>query len=150
MEHKQHLQHILFDCKWETPLPRLWLIETQRCTLRLTVLVLTLYNFANGFGMFAWASCQIRKIKGCACAENAGSVFSADLKPLVSKPGIHHATCIAHVPWCMSGSLSRGGRRNVSGIFGACATLNFTYLIGGPCTSVRLLVGTVVPWNTAF
>ena len=23
----------------------------------------------------AWASCQIREISGCACAENAGSVF---------------------------------------------------------------------------
>ena len=26
-------------------------------------------------------------------------------KPLVSDPGIHHSTCVTHVPWCMSGSL---------------------------------------------
>ena len=36
-----------------------------------------------------------------------------DLKPLVSDPGIHHATCVTHVPWCMSGSLTRGGGENV-------------------------------------
>ena len=31
-------------------------------------------------------------------------------KPLVSDPGMHHGTCVTHVPWCMSGSLTRGGR----------------------------------------
>ena len=33
-------------------------------------------------------------------------------KPLVSDPGMHHGTCISHVPWCMSGSnpLWRGKR----------------------------------------
>ena len=30
-------------------------------------------------------------------------------KPLVSDPGMHHGTCATHVPWCMSGSLTRGG-----------------------------------------
>ena len=30
-------------------------------------------------------------------------------KPLVSNPGKHHGTCVTHVPWCMSGSLTRGG-----------------------------------------
>ena len=30
-------------------------------------------------------------------------------KPLVSDPGMYHATCFTHVPWCMSGSLTRGG-----------------------------------------
>ena len=35
-------------------------------------------------------------------------------KPLVSDPGIHHGTCIMHVPWCMSGSLNcgDGGKRS--------------------------------------
>ena len=55
-------------------------------------------------------------------------------KPLVSDPGMHHGTCVTHVPWCMSGSLTRGGGENVPG---ACATLNFTYLARGPCTSDR-------------
>ena len=30
-------------------------------------------------------------------------------KPLVSEPGMHHGTCVTHVPWCMSESLTRGG-----------------------------------------
>ena len=54
-------------------------------------------------------------------------------KPLVSDPGMHHCTCVTHVPWCMSGSLSRDGVENVPGIPGACATHNFTYLVRGPC-----------------
>ena len=29
-------------------------------------------------------------------------------KPLVSDPGMHHGTCVTHMPWCMSGSLTRG------------------------------------------
>ena len=53
-------------------------------------------------------------------------------KPLVSDPGMHHGTCVTHVPWCMSGSLTRGGGENVPGIPGACATRNFTYLARGP------------------
>ena len=48
---------------------------------------------------------------------------------------MHHCTCVTHVPWCMSGSLARGGGENVPGILGACATHNFTYLARGPCQS---------------
>ena len=52
-----------------------------------------------------WASCQIRKIAGCAYAGNAGNVFP----PLrVSDPDMHHGTCVTHVPWCMPGSLTSG------------------------------------------
>ena len=71
-----------------------------------------------------WASCQIRKIAGCACAGNAGNVFPRrrfQRKPLVSDPGMHHGTCVTHVPWCMSGSLNCGDGENVPGIPGACA-----------------------------
>ena len=70
----------------------------------------------------AWASCQIRKIAGCACAGNAWNVFPRrrlQMKPLVSNPGVHHGSCVTHVPWCMSGSLTRGGGENVPGIPGA-------------------------------
>ena len=28
--------------------------------------------------------------------------------PRVSDPGMHHGTCVSHVPWCMSGSLTSG------------------------------------------
>ena len=53
-------------------------------------------------------------------------------KPLVSDTGMHHGTCVTHVPWCMSGSLTRRGRENVPGIPGACTTRNFTYLVRVP------------------
>ena len=53
-------------------------------------------------------------------------------KPLLSDPDKHHGTCVTHVPWCMSGSLTHGGGENVPGIPGACATRNFTYLVTGP------------------
>ena len=55
-------------------------------------------------------------------------------KPLVSDPGMHHGTCVTHVPWCVSGSLTRDGGKNVPGILGACATRNFAYVVRGPCT----------------
>ena len=71
-----------------------------------------------------WASYQIGKIAGCACAGNAGN-FSPrrrfQRKPLVSDPGMHHGTCVTHVPWCMSGSLTCGHGENVPGIPGTCA-----------------------------
>ena len=71
-----------------------------------------------------WASYQIRKIAGCACAGNAGNVFPRrrfQRKPIVGDPGMHHGTCVTHVPWCMSGSLTYGDGENVPGIPGACA-----------------------------
>ena len=43
-------------------------------------------------------------------------------KLLASDPSIHHGRCVTHVPWCMSGSLTRDG------IPGACATRNFLCL----------------------
>ena len=72
-----------------------------------------------------WASYQIRKIAGCACAGNAGKVFPRrrfQRKPLVSDPGMHHGTCVTHVPWCMSRSLTCGDGENVPGIPRACAS----------------------------
>ena len=50
-----------------------------------------------------WASYQIRKIAGCACAGNAGIPSTR-----VSDPDMHHGTCATHVPWCMPGSLNSG------------------------------------------
>ena len=60
-------------------------------------------------------------------------------KPLVSDPGMHHDTCVAYVPWCMTGSLIRGGGENVPG---ACATRKFTYLVRDPFGTI--IIG---PWN---
>ena len=45
-------------------------------------------------------------------------------KPLVSDPGMHQGTCVTRVPWCMSGSLTRGGRENIPAFPGAYATRN--------------------------
>ena len=45
-------------------------------------------------------------------------------KPLVSDPCMHQGTCVTHVPWCMSGSLTRR--------VGAWATRNFAYLVRSP------------------
>ena len=76
---------------------------------------------ATEMGGLQWASYQIRKIAGCACAGNAGNVFPRrrfQKKPLVNDPDMHHGTCVTHVPWCMSGSLTCGDGENVPG---ACA-----------------------------
>ena len=81
-------------------------------------------SLAQEVGALPWTSYQIRKIAGCACAGNAGNVFPRrrfQRKPLVSDPGMHHGTCVTHVPWCMSGSLTCGDGENVPGIPGACA-----------------------------
>ena len=56
-------------------------------------------------------------------------------KLLVSDPGMHHGTCVTHVPWWMSGWLISGGVENIPSIPSACATRNFTYLARGPCHS---------------
>ena len=57
---------------------------------------------------------------------------------IVRDPGVHHGTCATHVPWCMSGSLIRGGRENVPGMPGTCTTRNFTYLVRGPYHAIAL------------
>ena len=54
-------------------------------------------------------------------------------KPLISHLSMHHGTCVTHVPWCVSVSLTYGGGENVSVIPGACDTHNFMYLVRGPC-----------------
>ena len=62
-----------------------------------------------------WASYQISKLVGCACARNAVNVFlhhQLQRKSLVSDPGMHHGTCVTLVPWCMSVSLTSGSREN--------------------------------------
>ena len=74
--------------------------------------------------IWTWASYKIREIVGCACAWNAANFFSCrwlQRKLLVSDPGMHHGMCVTHVPWCMSGSLTRSGGKNVPGIPGAIA-----------------------------
>ena len=100
--------------------------------------------------VFPWASYQIRKIAGCACAGNAGKVLSRhrlQRKPIVSDPGMHHGTCDAHVPWCMLESLNRGGGENAPGIPGACAAHSFTYLSRGPSAVITQYWDGRGSWN---
>ena len=77
-------------------------------------------SFLSRYGhVDSWASCQIRKIAGCACAGNAGNVFPhhwLQRNTLVSDPGMHHGT---------SESLDPDGGENVPGIPGACAPAIF-------------------------
>ena len=68
-------------------------------------------------------------------------------KQLVSDPGMHHCTCVTHVPWCMPGSLTAEAGKTFSAIPGACATRNFTYLVRGPKNEPVLCVYT---WNTCL
>ena len=65
-------------------------------------------------------------------------------KPPVSDPGMHHGTCVTHVPWCMSGSLNRGGGKHNTDIPSASASGYFTYLARGP--SARLFKELFVCW----
>ena len=60
-----------------------------------------------------WACYQISKMAVCACTGNAGNIFPhhrLQTNPLVSGSGMHHGTCLTHVPWCLSGLLTREGR----------------------------------------
>ena len=50
-----------------------------------------------------WVSYQIRKIMGVH-APGMPETFPRHL--WLSDPGIHHGTCVTHVPWCMPRSLT--------------------------------------------
>ena len=83
-----------------------------------------------------WSTpCQIRTIAGAHAPWMPGT-FSPP--PRVSDPDMLHGTCVTHVPWGISGSLtcgflwSRRQGKKVPGIAGACATHNFTNLVRGP------------------
>ena len=72
----------------------------------------------------------------------------AQRKPLVSDPYMHHGTCVMHVPWCMSGLLTRGDGENVPGIPGTFATCNCTYLVRGPWGQMNLM-SSLISFNVA-
>ena len=54
-------------------------------------------------------------------------ISSEERKPLVRDPGMYHDTCVTYVPWCMTGSITRGGWENVP-----CMPGNFAHLSRGP------------------
>ena len=101
-------------------------------------IVRTSHFFAFESSKFPWASCQICKIAGCACVENAENVFPRHRGLVIS-------TCITARAWrtCRDAwrdryiaiSFEIDGGKNIPGIPGACATCYFTYLVRGPWTS---------------
>ena len=53
-------------------------------------------------------------------------------KLLVSDPGMHHDTCVTHVPWCKSGSLTRGRGKTFPAFPAHAQPAIFTYLARVP------------------
>ena len=78
------------------------------------------YHFLPAMGLLPdTQNCGLRMRRGC---RERLPRYRLRRKPLDSDPGMHHGACVTHVPWCMSGSLTRGGGKNVPGISGACGT----------------------------
>ena len=83
----------------------------------------------------SWASYQIRKIAGGACAGNARNDFPAtDFKGnrYLAIPACITARASRTCRDACRDRLTRGVGGKVPGIPGACATGNFTYLVRGP------------------
>ena len=103
--------HILQDCfpcvwgsKWNAPV----LLETSVCIIHEMR-----YVMCKSMGLLPDPyNCGLRM--RWECRERFPTT---DLKESarVSDPGMHHGTCVMHVPWCMSGSLTSGGGKNVPG-----------------------------------
>ena len=62
-----------------------------------------------------------------ANAPGMPGTFSTPMR--FSDPGMHHGTCVTHVPWCMPGSLT--------GDFHWSRWRNFAYLVRGPLRVYR-------------
>ena len=80
----------------------LWLIWTQ--------IVLTPNYSASVLGPLT----TYEKLRVAHAAGMPGTFSPKQTKEtLISYPGMHHGTCVTHVPWCMSEPLNRGGGENV-------------------------------------
>ena len=103
---------IQWNCSWAmSPLSRDSLIAHHRCAS-------PVYIITHG-PLARYVKLQVVRAPGMPGTFSPAADFQR--KPLVSDPGMHHGTCVTHVPWCMSGSLTRSGGENVPGIPGACA-----------------------------
>ena len=80
------------------------------------VLMFSLIYACMGLLPDTW-NCGLRMRRECRERFPCGRL---QRKPLASDPGMHQGTCVTHVPWCMSGSLTGGGGENVPGIPDAC------------------------------
>ena len=116
---------------WESPLGKTVFILRRGPGVEIfqphSALWIVLFEFTMGLLPDAW-NCGLRMRR--ECRERFPRNW-LQRKPLVSDPGMHHGTCVKHVPWSMSGSLTGRGGENVPGIPGACTTRNFMYLVRG-------------------
>ena len=79
--------------------------------------------------------------------ENCGLRMRRECRERFPRHWLQRRPYVTHVPWCMSGSLTRHGGENVPGIPGACATLNFTYMARGPWRSDYKCMGCNYLWD---
>ena len=111
----------------QCPLSSNWWMTTYRSMLSITSQddPFTTYMFTHSsrinlwilspdlntkYNIYQWASDQIRKIAGCACAGNAGNVFPRhriQRKPRVNDPGMHHGTCVPNIPGACAPAILR-------------------------------------------
>ena len=128
-------------CQWNNPEGHGWNWPNSQIPQQFHIPQCTIQNRnVNWMGLLPdRQNCGLRMRREC---RECFSPPPTSKKQLVSDPGMHHGTCVTHVPWCMSGSLAPRGGENVPSIPGACATRNFTYLARGPWS---LLV-----WNLQF
>ena len=99
--------------------------------------VLTRAPLCDSHSSWSTANGPLTRYVKLRIAHAPGMPGTFSLSPRVSDPDMHHGTCVTYVPWYMPGSLTSGffdvsGGENIPGITGACATLNFTYLVRSP------------------
>ena len=114
--------------------------------------IYTYYSVLFHGPLTRYVKLQVAHAPGMPGMSSPAAVFKRN--PLVSDPGMHHGTCVTHVPWCMSGSRTRGDGENVPGILRACAPAILRiwqeahwHLSQHPCTSA--IVVTLKPTPTA-
>ena len=89
-------------------------LNTLRCLFCCSCTIVGLYILAMGL-LPGTKNCGLRMRREC---QERVRRHRLQREPLFSDPGMHHGTCVARVPWCMSGWLTCGGREDVPGIPG--------------------------------
>ena len=77
--------------------------------ISLSLFLMTLNHALNRYGMGLLPNTQNCGLRMRREYRGRFPRHGLQRKPLVSDPGMHHGTCVAHVPCCMSISLTRGG-----------------------------------------
>ena len=119
-------------------------MRSQDITKQPDVILDVYWNLLYGFAAMRqrllshWPFTRYVKLRAVHASGMPGTFPRGRLqrKPLVSNPDMHHDTCVTHVPWCMSGSISRGGGENVPGITSACAPASLPIWQMAHCGSI--------------